>query len=356
MAGGAGGGLFLNNHDLDLSGLLADNIGGSSADGAGLYGVGTVVALTDAEVRGHAGVDGAGLFLYAGARLTLLRTTLSNNHATGNGGAVFLEGPLTAEDSTFDGNSAAGAGGGAWVDGGAVGLDGATFEWNDAGTADAGGGIVVREGAIEAIATTFLGNTGGYGAGVALLGSGTEDHDLRQLSFADNVGAADGGGLFVTDARTLLIAASLFSGNTAAVSGGGASMNDVATLTLRHTDWLDNVADVGGGLSAIGLGGGRTVHNDFAGNRATDRGRCELRRPLGPPPHRQLPLLRECRARGPDLRRQRREAAHHAHRRVGQHWRGRGHHVLLPWHRCGRASRPSTGAAASRLTQAPPPA
>ena len=280
-AGGAGGGLFLNSHDLDLSGLLADNLGGGSADGVGLYGVGSLVALTDASVRGHDAVDGAAIYLYASATLSLVRTTLSDNHAAGNGGAVFIEGPLLIEDSVFDGNTAAGAGGGAWIDGGTVRIDGARFEDNAAGSTDAGGALLVRHGGVEAIATTFRGNAAGYGAGLALIGAGTEDHDLRQITFADNVAGADGGGLFATDAQTLLLAGSLFSGNTAGVGGGGAAVDDIGALNLRHTDWLDNTARVGGGLAATGVAGGRTVHNEFAGNAATNAAGASFGAPAG---------------------------------------------------------------------------
>jgi hypothetical protein len=283
-AGGAGAGVFLNNHDLDLAGTLADNIGGASADGIGLYAVGASVSLTDAEVEGHQGVDGAGLYLYAGSSLALVRTTLRANDATGNGGAIYLEGALVAEDSDLEDNTAGAAGGGAWIDGAAVELDGVRFSGNEAGAAGGGGGLLLREGSLTAASTTFDANSAGYGGGVALIGSGVEEHDLRGVTFTGNGASADGGGLFLTDADTVLVAAGLFSANLAGVGGGGASLDDIGTLTLRHTDWLGNSARVGGGLAATGLGGGRTVHNDFAGNAASTAAGARFGAPAGSHP------------------------------------------------------------------------
>ena len=284
QAGGAGAGIFLTSHDLDFSGELSDNLGAASSDGVGLYGLGASVTLADTVVSGHAGADGAGIHLGTGSDLTLVRSTLRDNQATGSGGALFLLGSLTSQDSLFEDNTAGAAGGGAWVDGGPVSLDTVQFRSNTGGSTDGGGGLLVRAGSLSAVDTAFLDNVSGYGGGLALLGNGTENHDIRGTWFVRNEAAADGGGLFLTDAASTLLAASLFRDNSATVSGGGAVLDDIDSLILRWTNWLRNTADVGGGLSASGLGGGRTIHNGFAGNSAQSAGGARYGAPRGPHP------------------------------------------------------------------------
>ena len=207
QAGGAGAGIFLTSHDLDFSGELSDNLGAASSDGVGLYGLGASVTLADTVVSGHAGADGAGIHLGTGSDLTLVRY-LRDNRATGSGGALFLLGSLTSQDSLFE-DTAGAAGGG-------PGSTAASSAWTpcSSGPTLAAAPMAavdsIRAGSLSAVDTAFLDNVSGYGGGLALLGNGTENHDIRGTWFVRNEAAADGGGLFLTDAASTLLAASLF--------------------------------------------------------------------------------------------------------------------------------------------------
>ncbi len=265
-AGGSGGAVFLNNHDLTLSGDVTDNLVGSTGNGGALYGIGSNVSLTDATISGHSAGEGGGVYLYAGAALAMVRGEISGNEATGSGGGIYLEGSLSLEDAVLATNLSGGSGGGAWVDGGSLSVDGATVSDNAASTAEAGGGIALSDGAVDVRSTTFEGNTGGYGGGMAVLGTGADAAEFRNVVFDGNTAAADGGGLYVSNVRSFLLHRSTLSDNEAGIAGGGAHVDDGGDTRLQFLTVMGNVATIAGGLNISGANGGFTRQIDVAAN------------------------------------------------------------------------------------------
>jgi len=91
-----------------LSGLTVTN-GSNPSDGGGVVNRGTL-ALSDCAVEGNRGFNAGGI-LNDGGSLTLSRSTVRNNEATGGGGGgIINDGTLDVFDSTLEGNRAFNAG------------------------------------------------------------------------------------------------------------------------------------------------------------------------------------------------------------------------------------------------------
>ena len=132
------------------------------------------------------------LHVQSSSSLTLDNLTLTNGSATGDGGAVFGDGPLTVTHSHFNNNHAA----------------------------DEGGAIAVEQGVAAAITdSTFDGNTS----------------------------VADGGAMEVDAGATLTVGGSTFTNNTSTAGDGGAISADSATMTLSSSTFQTNTADDAGG-------------------------------------------------------------------------------------------------------------
>jgi hypothetical protein len=180
-AGGKGGGLYLHAHDPSTVTISTSTISGNTATGD----------------------DGGGAFLYGFATATIDRTTISDNHATyeggANGGGLFVywdDGTatdLTVSSSTITGNSATGYGGGL----GTYGVNSTISH------------------------STIADNSAAYGGGVAAY-DGTLDLDHVILS--GNQASVDGDEVFTNDGVAMSMAHSLVEGAVVGVTptdGGG---------------------------------------------------------------------------------------------------------------------------------------
>jgi predicted outer membrane repeat protein len=265
-AGGSAAGIFLNGHDLSFEGDLSDNTGGAAEDGGALYAVGSDVRFTDATVSGHTALDGGALRLISGSTLTLLRADFTDNTATGDGGAISLEGALVADDSDFNDNIAGASGGAIRVEGASATFSGCEFADNEAGAAAGGGALIVSQGAMSATSTRFAGNQAGYGGGLAVLGSGGEAVDILSCSFGTNAADALGGGVFLSDVGATVIGGTIFTNSSAGSAGGALVVDSATSLNLRWSTFLTNTAPIGAATLLSGLGGGTSKHLVVAGN------------------------------------------------------------------------------------------
>jgi hypothetical protein len=254
-----------------LTSSRSQNNGGAlcGCGGSGLYVAADAsdITVTDTSLLDNQSTGGAGLYvdtIYNASVLSIIRTTITGNHATGvsapdgQGGGVNVQGIVDAgttmliQDSTISQNTAT-------VDAGGIYFD------DIGGGADTGGVTILR--------TTIEGNTTpGDGGGILVRSmdystTGDAVVALDQSTVSGNVAGGDGGGLYAhmdsgvgaAGIGILDIASSTFSGNGATDDGGAvfldSSTADPGTfgVTFKHSTFAANTAINGvGGVFVLG--------------------------------------------------------------------------------------------------------
>ncbi len=257
---GRGGGvsmpIVLAGGDLPIVTITDSSISDNLADhpGAGVFVYPTFesdgpdqpnVTIADSVIDGNeatcADCNGGGVAVSVG-NLTIERSSISNNTATGNGGGVAFERSDTAtivEGSTFDlvdstvlSNQAGGDGGGLWIQSNAAAIVAGAIADNTA--ASAGGGISVG-GVMNDDLTV---------SGVAEI----------SLSTVSNNSAASGGGVRVSapDGSKVSVEQSTVDGNSASVSGGGFFVSPTSLLDLDYATVTRNDSAAGANIASNG--------------------------------------------------------------------------------------------------------
>ena len=100
---------------------------------------------------------GGGIYNAGDAKLTLVQTTITGNHASDSGGAIYNTGNalVTLEESTLSANLAETSGGGVWTDGGGVGLTRTILAGNQAPSGED------LEGGLQSQTLSFVGGDPG---------------------------------------------------------------------------------------------------------------------------------------------------------------------------------------------------
>jgi predicted outer membrane repeat protein len=193
-----------------------------------------IVEDNDSNAAGG-GISAGGL----DSRLVIQDSIIRNNRApffSGDGGGIDASGELTVERTSITGNRATGAGGGL----------------------RATGNVVVRRSTISG--NTASGSVLANGGGISASGL-----RLEESTVSGNTSASQGGGVFASG--TLIN--STISGNTSSTSGGGVSTS--GTLSLLHVTVASNSATVGGGgLHRFGSTSSLTVRNTLLANSGTE--------------------------------------------------------------------------------------
>ncbi|MEX2236936.1 MAG: choice-of-anchor Q domain-containing protein [Dehalococcoidia bacterium] len=181
------------------------------------------VRLQQVTLTGGAGASGAGLYVGGANNVTLIRVTIDDNHASGNGGGINnFEGQLYAENSTISGNSASQDGGG-----------------------------IYNFGLTQLVNVTVAGNTAVRGGGASNPGDLTVANGTFHGNIATGTGNDDGGGGIFLASRDFAGALNLHSttiaNNHTGRRGGGigqTSDQEVAahTVVLRNSIVADNTA------------------------------------------------------------------------------------------------------------------
>jgi CSLREA domain-containing protein len=201
--------------------------GKTSADGGGLYNLGTAT-LTSCTITGNSATNGGGI-MNNGGTATLTGCTISGNSAAGgayyglynNGGGLDNAlGLATLTNCTVSGNSSSAYGGGISSDSGTTVLKNCTVSGN---SGVYGGGVNVGPlGSATLTNSTLSGNSGRYGAGLfiganilygpASYGTAT----LTNCTVSGNTGFAGGG---VYNQGGLNIGNTIVARNSASYSG-----------------------------------------------------------------------------------------------------------------------------------------
>jgi len=193
-------------------------------DGGGVLSEGTVLTIESVNFKDNDAVRGGALFLNGG-NVNLSGVTFEQNHATNQGGGLFLQGgpgdTANLTDVTIENNDAQNQGGGLYLQGITANLNDVTIEENEA-TTNQGGGIFFSGGEIN----------------------------INDSHLIINRAGVEGGGLYI-NSGTANVSSTDFSGNSTTHAdfgkGGGAFVNS-GTLTTTDSTFEQNMSDDGGGL------------------------------------------------------------------------------------------------------------
>jgi len=232
-------GNFYIDKALTLSGpAILDGGGIQTTFGATLNVAAGTVVLNDLTIQDGVGIDGLGGGIWNGGRLTLNRSTVTNNHASGVGG-IFNFGQLTLNRSTVSHNTS--------TNGGTGGIFNCAASLHTFGLCKgAPGNLTLNE-------STVSDNVGGSGDGGGILNDGQAILTLNRSAVSGNSTGNNGGG--IENNGTATLNGSTVSGNTAGHTGGGVDNNGTA---MFDKSTISNNSSTGG--LALWSGGGG-IHN-----------------------------------------------------------------------------------------------
>lgn len=186
--------------------------------------------------------------------LNLQNLTIAGFASAGNGGAIYNAGTLTLTDSTLDNNIATLDGGAIYNEDGSVTLTNSTLSGNDAGSE--GGGLYNSAGASVTITRSLLFLNISNGAGGGIWNSGILS--VTNSTLTDNqTGGGFGGGLYNTGASTAEFESStiIHNGNSGGSNGAGI-FKAGGTLQLHNTIVALNDGDISPGHQSQDIAGG----------------------------------------------------------------------------------------------------
>ncbi|MCB9009759.1 MAG: tandem-95 repeat protein [Ardenticatenaceae bacterium] len=190
----------------------------------------------------HGEATNGGAIYNDGGTLTVTNSTISDNSASDNGGAIYTAGYyatlLTVSNSTFSGNSASNYGGAIYnARYATLTVSNSTFSGNSA--SDAGGAIYNA----ETYATLTVSNS----------------------TFSGNSASKYGGAIYNVPDSTLTVSNSTFSGNSVNYAGG--AIENRGTLTVSNSTFSGNNANDGGAIESF-YGTATITNSTFSGNNA----------------------------------------------------------------------------------------
>ena len=246
---GSGGAIQLYTSDADMlvqDVALTDNY--SRADGGAIQlfrASGDIVVDRVTFTDNYASEEGGGLYFYGSgsASLTVSNSTFSGNHSGNDGGGIFVRSDgaatVTVSDSTITDNLSDGDGGGICSFYGIrMTVERTTVDGNEATGSRKGGGIAVYgSDSFVLVNSTVSNNTAGYAGGGLYVNS--YDNRIVQSTISGNT-ADKGGAMFVGRFAGLDVEMSTITGNTASgdVDGiwvwAGEAISSVSTAPGRR--------------------------------------------------------------------------------------------------------------------------
>ncbi len=266
----------------DISGVTVEdgNIDGSS--GAGIWNDGGTLALNNSTVTDNTSNDDGAAIENQGT-LTAEGSTFFGNAAGGRGGAIDQEeddsASMSLTDDTISDNTASGDGGAieaftgsVTITGGNIGGTGSTSP-TDIGnsTSESGGGLALEgaSGTISGVTfggtNTTQGNTASTFGGGVYISASQPDPSFSGDTISDNT-AEEGGGVYI-ESGTNTFTDEAITGNTATNDQGGGVYIDGGTNTFSGGSISSNVADDDGEGGGVFI---QTGTNSFSGGSVSD--------------------------------------------------------------------------------------
>jgi Right handed beta helix region len=198
-SGAEGGGIYLFDEQLSLSGVVVTNNFSTTGAGGGIFvaSKNAVLNITDSTISQNTsglGMSGGGIRIDGAATLNIARTTISGNVAQLRGGGIYFNngGSLLVSDSTISGNIAQTKDGGGVYFFGQIGAGGlvfrnSTISGNSAAGQGGGVAFVSASGTPVFQNCTVTANTANGGAGGIARVSGPNTISLVSTIIAANI-------------------------------------------------------------------------------------------------------------------------------------------------------------------------
>jgi len=240
-------------------------VSGQRWKGIRLIGSQARADLRYTELRGGRNEQGGALYMGRGAQAVLRHCTLTDNVATGHGGAVYAVGSPSApcvldfEDVQILANFSGKEGGGANLNSHCRGrFERVEFKKNSAKSFGGGAVLLCKAGSsteVEFKDCSFVLNNSRFGAGLQV-GKNARAR-LVGCILESNTSSGEGGGLLVQGANPQELGRAEVTGGrivgNRARKGGGVALRHDGQVTLTRVDILHNRAsDYGGGLYVSG--------------------------------------------------------------------------------------------------------
>jgi predicted outer membrane repeat protein len=244
----------LNNKDLRLVNLrLTGGNPGSAEGGALKTGSGKLTIFICTFVSNTASYGGAIFQDGFSGTVGIYGSLLQLNHATFNGGALFIRGQAVISATGIYSNTAGQHGGAIHFEGNLLEMYSGQVRNNTAGL---NGGGLNANNSVSLNGTQFISNSAGTDGGALLQWNAGMTVTISGARFERNASAEDGGGVLVAHGATTLITSTQFISNTAKRLGGGLGVIN-GSLTVVSSTFSGN--RVNSGNSNIATGGGLAV-------------------------------------------------------------------------------------------------
>lgn len=286
---GGGGGIFLVNGTLNMSGANKIQTNHSYELGGGVYlktGTVDISGGTSTFTMNDSEISGGAIYLADGnitvakdATLTVGSSSTNGNTATTNGGGIYCNGTITINGTTNIKYNSATNGGGIYCNK-AISLKGAsTIDYNSA--TEKGGGIYCAA-QVDVTGDSQMSHNSAKDGGAAYVTG--NNLNLAKCTAEYNESTQDGGAFYVVKGSITFNGAATISNNTAKYKGGAAYINEGSINTAEgeiETQLLNNrtIGDAsntrasGGAFYIIGTAGSKAYLNlrgktVFNGNQA----------------------------------------------------------------------------------------
>jgi CSLREA domain-containing protein/uncharacterized repeat protein (TIGR01451 family) len=183
-----------------------------SDDGGAIYWDNfTNVTVTNSSFTDNTAYEGGAVYDNDSSAMTLSNDTFTRNSGSDGGGAVLLDATNTTQYT----------------------LDHDVFDHNDS-VDDDGGAVLWYYGQLTSTGSTFVNNTGGNGAALALENSLEHPQlTLVNATISNNTAASEGGGIYVSDPTPATLTNDTIAFNTAD-SGSGGGISGATKLELTN--------------------------------------------------------------------------------------------------------------------------
>ena len=262
-----GGAIIARNSALGIT--ISDstlNNNTATGDGGAVYADSSPITIVNSTLNNNTATGGGGAVLVESSNITIVNSTLNSNTVTGDGGvggAVCAgSSPITIVNSTLNSNTVTGDpgwGGAVYADSSNITIVNSTLNSNTVtGYGGVGGAVNAHSSPIIIVNSTLNNNTvtGGGGAVYARSSPIT----IVNTTLNNNT-ATSYGGAVLADSSPITIVNSILNNNTV-TSYGGAVLADSSNITIVNSTLNNNTATGdGGAVYAGGWGGAVCAHS-----------------------------------------------------------------------------------------------